>query len=99
MARLSEHEKIQPHWFTKSVAATLLGLLFSFALIGLFAWYGPGGIQSPNKVQFNMWMISPVWLLILSFSFLFRTGWRAVLMLGAANLVAWAVFLLLRFTL
>ena len=99
MARLSAEEKIQPHWWTKSLACAVLGLTFAFAVVGIFAWYGPGGIQSPNKVQFNMWMISPVWLLILSFSFLFRTGMRAVLVLGAANLIAWATFLLLRYTL
>ncbi len=99
MARLSAEEKIQPHWWTKSLAGAVLGLTLAFAVVGIFAWYGPGGIQAPNKVQFNMWMISPVWLLILSFSFLFRTGMRAVLVLGAVNLIAWATFLLLRYSL
>ncbi len=99
MARLSAQEKIQPHWWTKSLAGLVLGLTFAFAIVGIFAWYGLGGIQAPNKVQFNMWMISPIWLLILSFSFLFRTGTRAIVILGAANLISWATFLLLRYSL
>ncbi|MEG3765235.1 hypothetical protein [Alteromonas sp. 14N.309.X.WAT.G.H12] len=99
MARLSAQQKIQPDWWSKTIASTVLGLTLAFALVGLFAWYGPGGIHAATKNQFNMWIISPIWLLIISFSFLFRTGARAFLILGTANLICWGLFVLLRYVL
>lgn len=95
MARLAAHEKIQPHWWVKTFAGLILGLTLSFALVITFAWYGPGGIDAPVKVQFNMWMISPIWLLILSFTYLFKTGLKAVSYLLVANILAYGVFFLL----
>ena len=60
---------------------------------GLFAWLSPGGIAADlGKVQFNMWMIAPVWATVLGFVFLFRDSLRAWAWLGAANAVAWGVF-------
>ena len=95
MARLLENEKIQPHWWVKTLAGLILGLLLSYAFVMIFAWYGPGGIDAPVKVQFNMWLISPIWLLILSFTYLFKTGLKAVIYLLLANILAYGVFFLL----
>ena len=59
---------------------------------GLFAWLSPGGIAAdPGKVQFNMWMIAPVWATVLGLVFLFRDSLRAWLWLGLANVLAWGV--------
>ena len=55
----------QPTWLGKTLAGTFLGLALSFIFVAFFAWYGPGGIDARDKVQFNMWMITPVWLTIL----------------------------------
>ncbi|MCE9679324.1 hypothetical protein LZP69_09070 [Shewanella sp. AS1] len=99
MSRLSQSEKIQPHWWRKSITATLLGLTLTYALVGIFAWYGPGGIDAPVKVQFNMWMIAPIWLTIITFSFMFKTGRSAFTYLGTANLIAYSIFVLLRWSL
>lgn len=89
MARLSDSEKLQPDWWTKTLAGLILGFTLALGLVGLFAWFGPGGIDAAVKVQFNMWPISPIWLLIVSFSFLFRTGWRAVGYLGLFNILVY----------
>jgi hypothetical protein len=80
---------IHPDWWSKTLAGAVLGLTLAFAVCGLFAWWGPGGISAPNKVQFVMWMITPLWLVIFSLVYLFRTGLRAVLWLLAANLLAY----------
>ena len=96
LTRLSALEKIQPHWWLKTSAGLILGLTLSYALIGTFAWYGPGGIDAAVKVQFNMWMISPIWLTILTFSYLFKTGLKAIIYLGSANIIAYAIFFFLR---
>ena len=96
MNRLLAHEKIQPHWWSKSFAGFILGLTLAYAIVALFAWYGPGGIDAPVKVQFNMWLISPIWLLILSFTYLFKTGKKAFFYLGSANILLYSIFLFLR---
>ncbi|MDP2562694.1 hypothetical protein [Psychrobium sp. 1_MG-2023] len=96
MTRLSADQKIQPHWWSKTLSGSILGLSLAFAFASIFAWYGPGGIEPSMKTQFNMWIISPIWLLVLSFSFLFKTGKKAFLYLSAANIVAYSIFLTLR---
>ena len=64
---------------------------------GLFAWLSPGGIAAdPGKVQFNMWLMAPVWALVLSFVYLFRDSLRAWLWLGAANVLGFAALWLVR---
>jgi len=96
MARLTADQKIQPHWWLKTVAGVLLGFTLAYAFVAIFAWFGPGGITAPVKVQFNMWMISPIWLMVLSFSYLFKTGLKAVVYLTFANVIAYSVFFAMR---
>ena len=55
MRHLSQDEKIQPHWWRKSLIGFFMGLTFTYALIGIFAWYGPGGIDAETKVQFKIY--------------------------------------------
>ncbi|AGA89479.1 hypothetical protein Thimo_0638 [Thioflavicoccus mobilis 8321] len=83
-------------WFGVSVADTVSGFFLAVALSGLFAWVGPGGFDASNKYQLSMWLVAPIWLAILSASFLFRGGWRAVVVLGAANALAFAGFCAVR---
>jgi hypothetical protein len=89
---------VQAHWWTKTLAGALLGLSLALALAGLFAWLGPGGIAAPQKSQFVMWMIAPIWMLIFGLVYLFRTGLRAVLWLGGANVLAYAALMAARGT-
>ncbi len=96
MTRLTADEKIQPHWWLKTLAGSILGLTLAYACVGIFAWYGYGGINAPVKVQFNMWMVSPIWLLVLAFSYLFKTGLHAIVYLTLAKVVVCNVFFLLR---
>jgi hypothetical protein len=96
MTQAYRNQKIQPHWWSKVIIALVLGLSLAYALIGIFAWQGPGGIDAPVKVQFNMWMLCLLWLMILSFSFMFKTRWSALCYLGGANLVAYLGYLAAR---
>ena len=43
-----------------------------------------------------MWMITPVWLVIMATVYFFRSGWHAWGVLLALNLVAWSGLHLLR---
>lgn len=83
-------------WWSKTFAGLILGFLLSLALVGIFAWIGPGGINAPEKNQFVMWMITPIWMLILSFIYLCRSGLRAISYLLIANALAYAVFFIVR---
>ena len=80
------------HWFGKTLAGTVLGYTLALAVSGLVALLTPGGFSGEGKVQFNMWMIAPVWATVLGFVFLFRDSLRAWMWLGVANAVAWCAF-------
>lgn len=81
--------RIRADWLSKSLAGVLLGFALAIALAGLFAFAGPGGPEAQNKYQFVMWLAAPIWLGVASFCFLFRSGLRAWLWLGGANLIAY----------
>ncbi|NVD97290.1 hypothetical protein [Massilia sp. BJB1822] len=87
---------IRADWWSKTLAGCILGWTLALAVAGIFAWAGPGGADAPNKTQFVMWMIAPVWMLVFSLSYLFRSGARALLWLGAANALAYALLFSLR---
>jgi hypothetical protein len=83
-------------WLSKSLAGTVLGFGLAIALSGLFAWVGPGGLAPLNKYQFNMWIVPPLWLGVLSTVFLFGSAMRAWLWLSAANVLAFGALALVR---
>ena len=88
------------HWLGKSVAGLVFGFRLALALSGLFAWLGPDGIHGGGgKIQFNMWLIAPIWCAVLSCVFLFRDSLRAWLWLGGANAAAFGLLWLVRATL
>lgn len=89
MTNLRKKNPIQPHWWLKTFAGAVLGFTLAFALSGIFAWIGPGGISAPHKVQLVMWLIAPLWLLLFCASYFFRTGLQAFLCLLLGNLVAY----------
>ncbi len=93
---MTSPSKRQPTWLGKTLAGTFLGLALSFIFVAFFAWYGPGGIDARDKVQFNMWMITPVWLTIFSFSYLFNSAKQAWLILGSLTVLLYGVFFMLR---
>ena len=79
------------HWFGKTMAGFFLGYALAVAFSGVIAVLTPGGFAGEGKVQFNMWMVAPVWATVLGFVYLFGNSLRAWLWLGAANVVAWGV--------
>ncbi|MFT3755342.1 MAG: hypothetical protein QM769_05260 [Pseudoxanthomonas sp.] len=81
------------HWFGKTMAGFWLGFTLGVALSGVIALLTPGGFVGEGKVQFNMWMIAPIWATVMGFVYLFRDSLRAWLWLGAANALAWAAVL------
>ena len=103
-AHIQKHQnKIKPDWWSKSLASVLLGLLLSYGIIAIFAWFGPDNLNQALsserllwRTQFNMWLVTPIWLCIIAFSFLFQSGKHAWLKLGLANLVVYGIWFGLR---
>ena len=77
-------------WLGKTLAGGLLGFTLAMAIAGLVAWLGPGGVQASNKFQFVMWLVSPLWVAVVSLVYLFPSGPSAWLWLGLANVAAYA---------
>ena len=90
------HKTFKAHWFLKTSAGLIAGFWLALGVTGCFAWGGPGHIDTPDRVQFLMWMITPVWLVIMATVYFFRSGWHAWGVLLALNLVAWSGLHLLR---
>ncbi|MGE8280933.1 MAG: hypothetical protein ACN6O2_10900 [Stenotrophomonas sp.] len=84
------------HWFGKTMAGVVLGYALSVALSGVLALLTPGGFAGEGKIQFNMWMIAPLWAGVLGFVYLFRDSRRAWLWLSLATVLAFAVLWLLK---
>ena len=95
MKPLTRAQKIQPHWWRKSLIAIVFGLTLTYGIVAIFAWFGPGGINAVMKVQFNMWLISLIWLPILTFIFLFKTAARALIYMLSAIAVIYLLFICL----
>ncbi|WP_426339502.1 hypothetical protein ACN9MZ_24795 [Pseudoduganella sp. S-14] len=92
-------DAIRPDWWSKTFAGAVLGATLALALAGLFAWAGPGGIHAREKAQFVMWIMAPLWMAVFSTVYLFRSGLRAVLWLGGANVAAYSLLFYVRSTL
>ncbi|QTL34811.1 hypothetical protein [Pseudoalteromonas viridis] len=100
---MNNYTPIQADWLSKTLAGLIGGALLSFSIIGLFAWFGPSGLSSPLsnaellwKTQFNMWLSVPIWLLILSFSYLFKSGAQAWFYLLSASFAGYSILAILR---
>ena len=86
---------IRRDWLSKTLAGTVLGFTLAIACSGLFALLTPG-LAMNAKAQLSMWLVMPVWLGVLSFVFLFASGRRAWLWLGAANALVFGVLAVAR---
>lgn len=80
-------------WPGKASAGVILGFTLATALATLFAaLFSRGDSYFTAQGQVAMWLTAPIWCLVLSLCFLFRSGLQAWVLLGAANLVAWTVY-------
>ena len=93
---VSQDKKIKPQWLQKSLVGFFLGLTLAYVIIAIFAWYGPGGIDADVKVQFNMWILSPIWLSIIAFTYLFKTAGNAFKSLMFLNAFFLSLFFILK---
>lgn len=84
------------NWFGRASAGLILGFLLALGASGLFRTLGGvGEAFFSTKGQFAMWLMSPVWALVVSLVFLFRTSLRAWAWLALANIMVWGLIVAL----
>jgi len=94
---MSNYELTSRGWLGKASAAVVAGFGLTMALTSIFAaFFSRGDSYFTPQGQMAMWLSSPIWCLILSFCFFFRSGARAWAWLIAANVVAWAIYAVVR---
>lgn len=86
----------RPDWLLKTSAGLVCGLALAYVFVAFFAWYGPGGIDAQDKVQFNMWIITPIWFAILAGVYMFRSGKQAWVGLGLPTALLYGLFVVMR---
>jgi hypothetical protein len=90
---MSRGELTSRDWFGKASAAVVLGFMLSLAATCTFAaLFSRGDSYFTPQGQMAMWLMAPIWCLLLGFCFLFRSGARAWAWLASANLLAWALY-------
>lgn len=73
-----QHRFSTQGWLGKGLAGAVLGFTLAIGLSGVIAGLTPGGLTiEPDRVQFHMWIVAPLWMVVLSTCFLFRSAWRA----------------------
>ena len=91
-----ERNTLSRDWLWKTLAGAIGGFGLAIAASGLLACLTPGALDEQNKFQVAMWLVPPVWIGVMSASFLFRTGLRAWLWLGGANTLGFLMLALAR---
>jgi hypothetical protein len=83
-------------WLSKTLAGVTGGFGLGIAASGLLVFLTPGAPDVQNKFQVAMWLVPPVWIGVMSASFMFRSGLRAWAWLGGANIAGFAMLALAR---
>lgn len=94
--KTGRRETLSRDWLSKTLAGAAGGFGLGIAASGLLACLTPGPLDVQNKFQVAMWLVPPVWIGVMSATYLFRTGRRAWIGLGIANASGFAMLALAR---
>lgn len=94
--KTGRRETLSRDWLSKTLAGVIGGFGLAIAASGLLACLTPGALDEQNKFQVAMWLVPPVWIGVMSGSFVFRSGRRAWIGLAAANALGFAMLALAR---
>jgi hypothetical protein len=94
--KTARRETLSRDWLSKTLAGVIGGFGLAIVASGLLAWLTPGPLDVQNKFQVAMWLVPPVWIGVMSVTFVFRSGLRAWAWLGGANLAGFTMLALAR---
>ncbi|MBN3763599.1 hypothetical protein [Burkholderia sp. Ac-20365] len=89
---VAKKHKVEGHWIGKTTAGAICGFIIALALSGLLVRLAPGASIDAAKAETAMLFVPLVWTGVFSVAYLFRSGLRAWLWLGAASVVTLAIF-------
>ena len=92
MKAAATEPKVSGHWIGKTTAGVICGFVLALALSGLLVRLGPGSSADAARAETAMLAVPLVWTAVFSGAYLFRTGLRAWLWLGASSALALALF-------
>lgn len=92
---MARTDTLRRHWLAKTLAGVVLGFALAIGVSGVFSLLARS-IPMGTRAQLAMWLVMPVWVAAMGGCFLFRSGWRAWLWMGAANVAVYAAFLVPR---
>lgn len=97
---MSAQELTSRNWFGRASAGLVAGFMLALGITSILGWIwsDKGSPLFSAQGQIAMWLMSPIWTLLLGFCFFFTTGLRAWGWLGLANLIVWGAYAALRLT-
>lgn len=90
----AENLPFRSDWLSKSLAGLILGFILGVGISGLFMAVASDMLGS-IKAQLSMWIITPVWLSVLTSVYWFQNGLRAWLWLTLINITVFGLFFIL----
>lgn len=84
--------KVEGHWIGKTTAGAICGFVIALALSGLLVRLAPSAGIDAAKAETAMLFVPLVWTGVFSAAYLFRSGLRAWLWLGAASVASLTLF-------
>lgn len=95
LPREKPRRPIRPDWWSKTLAAVLLGPVIALACSAIFVELTPT-LARGTRAQLAMWLVAPIWMGVLSGVYCFANGHRAWVGLGVAGLLLVGLAALLR---
>ncbi|MCX4192555.1 hypothetical protein [Methylophaga sp. OBS1] len=92
---MAKQQTLHNDWLSKTVAGLILGFTAALGLSGVLLLI-VSEMNRSASAQLVMWLLSPMWLTLLSTVYLFRNGLRAWGWLALLNLMVYALFFLIK---
>lgn len=92
---MAKQQTLHNAWLSKTVAGLILGFTAALGLSGVFLLI-VSEMNRSASAQLVMWLLSPMWLTLLSTVYLFRSGLRAWIGLGLLNAAVYALYFLFK---
>lgn len=78
-------------WWLRLGGVGIMGFCLAVGIAGIFAVFSAGEMTDTVKSQFVMWLITPVWLTVVSIGFFHRSASRLLIKLAVANVLVFLV--------
>ena len=89
-------QKIQPDWWSKSLAGWVLGLSLAIAGASFVTLWGLHSLNKALAPQVGMWSLPWLYLPLVFIAYFIPKGWQALLIYSVLNVIAYGILLSIR---